>query len=135
LCLRKAQVLVARALGLDDVAARLSHLLFPGLYHELNSAAVTDALKAATFQHTGYAVALHQWRRAQTSFCVWIGGYHPHVDDFAHFEQRGHGVETGMTNYTGIDSAPTSTAAIKLKSHLRVSRCWHDLTGWCQPSL
>ena len=123
------QEVMARALHFDETAmTALRYKIFPGLYRELDSDGLTDALRAASFRHLGYEIGLRHWRKAQTTFCEIFGDYHPQIRSLAHYDQRGHSEVTGRT-YSDIEGAPVKVPWTVMETQLGVSRCWQDLTG------
>lgn len=126
--LRPAQEFIARLLQEKPLENALRYRLFPGLYRDLSTHTLTDALRASTFKYLGYEVGMKHWRKAQTTFCTKFWDYHPQQIDLSHYTQRGHGEETGIQHYAHAKNAPTM-APSKIAEQLGASRCWQDLTG------
>ena len=129
LVLRPAQEVIARLICDKPMEDRLRYRLFPGLYQDLTTETLTDALRKYTFDHLGYEVGISHWRKAQATLCDRFWDYHPREIDIEHYAQRGHGEVTGRAHYTGSDDAPTDTPGSKISKQLGASRCWQDLAG------
>jgi len=129
LILRPAQEFIARMLQDQQMEHRLRYRIFPGVYKDLDTPALTKAFREVTFKYLGYEVGISQWRTAQANFCDKFWKYVPQQIDIQHYVQRGHGEETGRSSYTGTDAVPSDTPGTKISGQLGASRCWQDLAG------
>lgn len=127
---RPAQVYIARALRLHDVARALRYEAFPGLYRRLDSADLSDALRASTFKYLGYEVGLRYWRDIQVHFTQRFAEYEEGGESTqAIYAQRGHSREAGYRHYATPTDAPAGVPYGVMKAQLGASRFWQDLTG------
>lgn len=126
---------IARALGLETLAKSLRYSVFPGMNGSLESADLSDALRASTFKHLGYEMGLMYWREIQTHFSRrFMDGGEDDTSEPAHYTQRGHSMETGYKFYGRAHDAPIGTPYQTILAQLRSSRIWQDFTGThCHP--
>jgi len=115
---------------MDAAAKNLSYELFPGLHKPLGSDDLTDALRAATFKYLGYEVGLRHWRDVQVHFSQRFTRCPTDTSSTsAQCAQRGHNEETERRYYANSDDLPIGVPYGVMRSQLRASRLWQDLTG------
>jgi hypothetical protein len=127
---RPLQVLIARATDRDELAHRLRYLVFPGLIDPLESADVSNMLRAATMAHVGYEIGLHDWRAIESAL---VQHFCDRADNTytvpAHYSQRGHGINIGRNYYGQVPDSPSGALYQVMDLHFDCSRFWQDLTS------
>jgi len=127
---RPLRVLIARVLGMDELAHRLRYLVFPGFYKPLESQDFSDMLRASTMNHLGYEIGLHDWRQIESNFVqTFCEGAVQESAEPAHFAQRGQTAKTGLRHYNRTRNYPNGVAIQVIQAHLQSSQFWQDLTG------
>jgi hypothetical protein len=118
---------------MGPAAKSLRYEVFPNLNGALQSAHLSNALRASTFRHLGYEIGLMYWREIQTEFCRRFMECEQPTDGDApeavHYSQRGHTENIGYRYYARADSLPNGVPVRILSQHLATSRCWQDLAG------
>ena len=127
---RPLQVLIARMLDQEDMAHRLRYLVFPGLHKPLETADLSDMLRASTMDHVGYEIGLRDWRQIESNFVLALLKRRTQASvEPAGFDQSGHTAHIANTYYRRQPEDPNGVNPTMIAEDLDSSEVWQRLTG------